>query len=578
MAEISLWIFRNKEEAALHGFVLFVMLFLGWNRSTKALSGVVLILSFLNFRVMLQFCLKSHHYILSTLFLFAIQHVHIRFVSHRILHPLACYPGPFFWSVSRLPQTYYLFRVIRVAPNELSYTTLEAWDDIYTKGEDKKQLRKDLGILPSAATKVNGILFELDDEEHARLRRNISHIFSTSNIRAQEPIILKYTNQLIELIKSRDGEPVDVTEMFNFLLFDITGDMVFGDSFNCLTSATLHPWIKFIFARVSGAALLGGATKFWPFHFLFTPFIPKHLRDGDFKHVVLAKERLDKRLEKKGTRTDLYLPFPFRPPLSPLLLLTSNCSITHLQKTLKKPTGLSYDELVETTRTLIVGGAETTSTLLTGLIYHLLSPHPTLADPSYRFSTRPLETLTLTLRQAFKSTSEITSSAIQTEKLLYLKACVNEGLRLFPPLPGNLRRIVPEEGKMIAGNWVPGGMLVAVDILSANLSRENFTLPDGFCPERWFREHREQGKLFEGDRWEVVKPFSHGPRNCIGKNLALMEMQLILAHLLWHFDIELEEESKDWISRVRAVGFFVKPKLMVRFSPAGSRKDYAKMG
>jgi hypothetical protein len=52
-----------------------------------------------------------------------------------------------------------------------------------------------------------------------------------------------------------------------------------------------------------------------------------------------------------------------------------------------------------------------------------------------------------------------------------------------------------------------------------------------------------------------------------------MEMQLILAHLLWHFDFVIEEESNDWLSRVRAIGFFVKPKLMVRFSPAGSRLE-----
>ena len=71
-------------------------------------------------------------------------------------------------------------------------------------------------------------------------RRNLSHGFSASNIYAQEPIILKYTNQFIDLLKARVGEPVNMTEIFNFLTFDIAGDMVFGESFNCLTSATLH--------------------------------------------------------------------------------------------------------------------------------------------------------------------------------------------------------------------------------------------------------------------------------------------------------------------------------------------------
>jgi cytochrome P450 len=71
-------------------------------------------------------------------------------------------------------------------------------------------------------------------------RRNLSHAFSTSSIHAQEPVILKYTNQLVEVIKFKGSEPINVTEMYNFLLFDIAGDMVFGDSFDCLNSATLH--------------------------------------------------------------------------------------------------------------------------------------------------------------------------------------------------------------------------------------------------------------------------------------------------------------------------------------------------
>jgi cytochrome P450 len=195
----------------------------------------------------------------------------------------------------------------------------------------------------------------------------------------------------------------------------------------------------------------------------------------------------------------LYLPSPLL--FSPLILLTNNSSVTHLQKALDKPNGLSYDDLIETTRILIVGGAETTATLLTGLIFYLLNPSPTSTSPS------PLTKLTTLLRQTFPSPSQITPSTLHSPPLLYLTACINEGLRLFPPLPGNLRRIVPKDGKVISGRWVPGGTLVAVDILAANLSRENFALPDNFCPERWLGEERK-GNLFEGGRGEVVKPVS----------------------------------------------------------------------
>jgi len=53
-----------------------------------------------------------------------------------------------------------------------------------------------------------------------------------------------------------------------------------------------------------------------------------------------------------------------------------------------------------------------------------------------------------------------------------------------------------------------------------------------------------------------------------------MEIKLILVRLLWEFDIELEEESKDWIDRVKACGFFIKPNLMVRCR----ERDYGTIG
>ncbi|PMD59449.1 cytochrome P450 [Hyaloscypha bicolor E] len=493
----------------------------------------------------------------------AVAYILFCIIIYRVyIHPLSKYPGPFLWKISRLPQTYYLFRgtlpwkihqlhekygpVVRLAPNELSYTTVDAWHDIYTRLPDRSQLKKDLSFAASGASKAgeNGPMLELDDEQHARLRRNMSHAFSNANLREQEPIIMKYTNQSIDLLKSQAGEPVDLSEIFNFLTFDIAGDMVFGDSFNCLTSATLHPWINFIFARISGAALISAAAKFWPFSFLFTPFIDKKLLEGDLKHATLSKERLDARLKIDEARGDF---------------------TTHLLRKLNDPHGISYLELVETSRMLIVGGAETTATLLTGLLYYLLSSQSPLTKKPYLF------TLTAAIRKQLSSPSEITLPSLETKDLAYLSASINEGLRLFPPIPGNLRRIVPKGGKLISGNWVPAGTLVAVNVLSANTYSGNFLYPHEFRPERWFKD----AKGFEGDNLGAVKPFSLGPRNCIGKGLAIMEMKLILTTLLWHFDIELAEESKDWMDRVRVIGFFVKPKLMVKLKEKeGSAEEF----
>jgi cytochrome P450 len=51
---------------------------------------------------------------------------------------------------------------------------------------------------------------------------------------------------------------------------------------------------------------------------------------------------------------------------------------------------------------------------------------------------------------------------------------------------------------------------------------------------------------YAGDNREAFQPFSVGPRNCIGRSLAYMESRLIIARLVWNFNLELMPESLDW--------------------------------
>jgi cytochrome P450 len=61
----------------------------------------------------------------------------------------------------------------------------------------------------------------------------------------------------------------------------------------------------------------------------------------------------------------------------------------------------------------------------------------------------------------------------------------------------------------------------------------------------------------------VLQPFSVGPRNCIGRNLALAEMRLILARVLWNFDFELCPESERWAEQ-KVMSLWIKPELMCK--------------
>ena len=102
---------------------------------------------------------------------------------------------------------------------------------------------------------------------------------------------------------------------------------------------------------------------------------------------------------------------------------------------------------------------------------------------------------------------------------------------------------------------------------AAYWSPRNFHDPKSFHPERWFASaSKDPSSPFYNDNRAVVQPFHVGPRNCIGKNLAYNEMRLILARVLWNFDLELCEESKDWAFQQghRSYILWLKPDLNCR--------------
>ena len=77
---------------------------------------------------------------------------------------------------------------------------------------------------------------------------------------------------------------------------------------------------------------------------------------------------------------------------------------------------------------------------MAGVTFHLLQ------------NPEALEKLNKEVRSAFKSADEITIASVS--RLPYLLACLNEGLRRYPPAVANLPRDVHEGGEMIAGEWV----------------------------------------------------------------------------------------------------------------------------
>ena len=98
---------------------------------------------------------------------------------------------------------------------------------------------------------------------------------------------------------------------------------------------------------------------------------------------------------------------------------------------------------------------------------------------------------------------------------------------------------------------IPEWTQIALHTYSIHRDARHFHTPDAFLPERWFGKGAPAGE----HNTAAFFPFSYGPTICAGKNLALMEMRMVLCWLLQHFRFsrapgvvyeEWEEKIQDW--------------------------------
>ncbi|RYP79678.1 hypothetical protein DL769_002835 [Monosporascus sp. CRB-8-3] len=455
-------------------------------------------------------------------------------------HPLARYPGPrlaaitnfwyaWAWTSGKWPliieDAHKRYGdIVRIAPNDLSFVTPQAYRDIYGQPlKGRKYFPKTKYFWKTIDTP--GMTHIMDVEKAAAVRSLLSPGFSPKALRNQERVIQENADIFVQTLRRlSDGgkNAVDVSDAFNWATFDILGELAFGESFGAVKDAKTHFWTSVIL-RANFFQILPGLMLRIPILKLAGPFFMSKKDAAIYEmHRRLTMEKIHKRIQIGNTRDDFF---------------------SHVLK------GEFTDkELASHASVFMVAGAETTSTSLTAITTFIAQ------------NKGCFDKLKEEVRSAFEDSAEINGES--TARLPYLKAVIEEGLRMFPPLALGFPRDSP--GETVDGHYIPKGVIVSADIRLVSMDPRNFPDPEMFKPERWIN------KSHPIDRRLTNLAFLLGPRGCLGINMAQLEMRIVLAKLVLAFDWELVKPDLDLTRESQYMVMWQKPAVMVKFYPRGN--------
>lgn len=193
--------------------------------------------------------------------------------------------------------------------------------------------------------------------------------------------------------------------------------------------------------------------------------------------------------------------------------------------------GFPLEELYGECESLIIAGSDTTAIVISALFFYL-ARRP-------RVQTK----LAREIRSTFSSSSEIQAgSALHSCK--YLRAVIQEALRMTPPVSAEPCREVLEGGTTVDGEFFPAGLNVSTGLYCLSYNKDIFPEPFEFRPERWMAGEDSD---VPDDSVALAESgfcaFSHGSRGCPGKNLAWLEMSIVMAKVIYNFEMRQDTSN-----------------------------------
>ncbi|KAJ7633031.1 cytochrome P450 [Roridomyces roridus] len=323
-----------------------------------------------------------------------------------------------------------------------------------------------------------------------------------ASLRDYDPLIQKRAVQLVtRLGEQPKGTAVSLASWFELFSYDFMGDLAFGGVFEMLQQGEDADKLGDRIRSYLAASIILGNIPWILGLFNLIPMVQRSIQEFNELGQGLAIRRI-----KTGAihTKDLWY------------------HIADEEGREKQKTSLqdaAADGIVG-----IIAASDTTAHLLTSLMWCLLS------NPKY------YKRVQQEIVDIFVEDDDLVDFS-KHQKCVFLSACINETLRLFPPAPvnGGTRQVHLNSGggRTIAAKYIPEGTSVYLPTYALHRRSDYFSRPTEFVPDRWL----PSSDLALEHNASAFMPFSQGPANCVGQHLARREVQAVIIFLLKTFEL-----------------------------------------
>ncbi|EXJ95555.1 hypothetical protein A1O1_00677 [Capronia coronata CBS 617.96] len=462
--------------------------------------------------------------------LVAFSAVIVRALYRRYVSPIRDIPGPWLASCSRLWKVWSTYNghteldhialhkkygpIVRTAPSEVSFGSPNAAKDIFAVGKGFHKTKFYSVFPPKHAP---DIFTEVRESKHAQMKRYAVTPYSLAQMQKRsEPIegMIKLLMEHLEKYAATDSKRLcNLGNLLHYFAFDVLGEVAFSRRFGFLEAEEdVEGSIKNIDDVQWYDGIVGHIPEFDVFlrNNPLRPYLP-FWKPQPTTMTKIAIQELEKRKQPDGTY--------------------DSSGIDLLAELLRaheaNPEKFGVNDVFSIAHGAVFAGSDSTASTMQSFFYLLLnSPH------AYAILQREIDEA-----QKAGQLSPIVTYA-EAQKLEYFQACLKEAMRLRPAVGLGIYRRVPPEGAEIDGRFYPGGVEVAVNGWVLHRNRAVFGDDiDTYRPERWFER---DAKLMASHMYQ----FGGGSHLCIGRNLALFEMNKVLIQILREYDITLAHPGR----------------------------------